>query len=113
MGGRIRFASSSGHRDSERGKVIGACVLSRRRQGGKAGDLHRLRLLRRLYLALLPEPREDVRWDPRQVKRRVTPTPDIDTAKSTTTREAVRKELDEWVKSGQRDRNRGETQVGG
>ena len=43
----------------------------------------------------------------------VTPTPDIDTAKSTTTREEVRKELDEYIRSGDRDRDRGETQVGG
>ena len=43
----------------------------------------------------------------------VTPTPDIDTAKSTTTREEVRKELGEHIRSGQRDRDRGETQIGG
>jgi hypothetical protein len=43
----------------------------------------------------------------------VIPTPDIETAKSTTTREEVRKELDEYIRSGQRDRDRGETQIGG
>ena len=43
----------------------------------------------------------------------VTPTPDIDSARPTTTRDDVRKELDEYVKSGQRDRDRGETQVDG
>ena len=43
----------------------------------------------------------------------VTPTPDIDEAKSTKTREQVREELDDYVRSGQRDRDRGETQVGG
>ena len=39
--------------------------------------------------------------------------PEIDEAKSTKTREEVRKELDEYIRSGQRDRDRGETQVGG
>ena len=43
----------------------------------------------------------------------VTPTPEIDNAKSTKTREQVRKELDEYIRSGQRDRDRGETQIGG
>ena len=43
----------------------------------------------------------------------VIPTPDIETAKSTTIREEVRKELDEYIRSGQRDRDRGETQIGG
>ena len=43
----------------------------------------------------------------------VTPTPEIDEANSTKTREQVRQELDDYVTSGQRDRDRGETQVGG
>jgi hypothetical protein len=42
-----------------------------------------------------------------------TPTPEIDSAGSAKTREQVRKELDEYIQSGQRDRDRGETQIGG
>jgi hypothetical protein len=45
--------------------------------------------------------------------KEVTPTPEIDEAKSTKTREQVLEELDDYVKSGQRDRDRGDTQAGG
>ena len=53
------------------------------------------------------------RTDGRKPGGEVTPTPEIDEAKSTKTREQVRQELDDYVTSGQRDRDRGETQVGG
>ena len=42
-----------------------------------------------------------------------TATPEIDTARSGKTREQVREELDQYIESGQRDRDRGETQIGG
>jgi hypothetical protein len=41
-----------------------------------------------------------------------TPTPEIDAAESGKTREQVRRELDEYIDSGQRERDRGETQIG-
>ena len=53
------------------------------------------------------------RTDGRKPDGEVTPTPEIDEAKFTKTREQVRQELDDYVRSGQRDRDRGETQVGG
>jgi hypothetical protein len=53
------------------------------------------------------------RTDGRKPDGEVTPTREIDEAKSTKSREQVRQELDDCVTSGQRDRDRGETQVGG
>lgn len=43
----------------------------------------------------------------------VTPTPEVESARSTRTREEVRAERDEYIKSGRRDRDQGETQIGG
>ena len=43
----------------------------------------------------------------------VTSTPEFDSPRSTRTRAQVRQELDDYVNSGQRDRDRGETQIGG
>jgi hypothetical protein len=43
----------------------------------------------------------------------VTPCPEIEKAKSLKTREQVKAELEAYIKSGQRDRDQGETQIGG
>jgi hypothetical protein len=65
--------------------------------------------------------RADVRADVDQARAasqipgsgEATSTPEIDSARPHRSREQVNAELDEYIKSGQRDRDKGETQIGG
>jgi hypothetical protein len=45
--------------------------------------------------------------------RAPTPSPEIEKARSIKTREQVKAELEAYIRSGQRDRDKGETQIGG
>ena len=65
--------------------------------------------------------RAEVRSDVKQARAaglapgfgEATATPEIDQARGHEPREQVKAELDEYIRSGQRDRDRGETQIGG
>jgi hypothetical protein len=71
--------------------------------------------------AMSTRSRADVRADVDQARAagrmpgsgEATSTPEIDSARSQASRAQVKAELDEYIESGQRDRDKGETQIGG